>query len=43
MYGIRFHYPKEERAAAALQTQMAAAQAARSVENGIVTAPLTMP
>ncbi|MDR6710247.1 type IV secretion system protein VirB9 [Novosphingobium sp. 1748] len=40
MYGIRFHYPKEERAAAALQTQMAAAQAARSVENGIVTAAL---
>jgi hypothetical protein len=40
MYGIRFHYPKEERAAAALQAQMATIQAARSVENGIVTAAL---
>jgi type IV secretion system protein VirB9 len=40
MYGIRFHYPREERAMATLQTQLAEVQAARAVENNITTAAL---
>ncbi len=40
MYGIRFRYPKQERAAAALQVQIASAQAAKAVENSIVTSAL---
>jgi type IV secretion system protein VirB9 len=40
MYGIRFHYPRQERAVAALQTQIATAQAIRTAETGIVTSAL---
>lgn len=40
MYGIRFHYPKQERAAAALQAQIGTAQAAKAVENTIVSSAL---
>jgi type IV secretion system protein VirB9 len=40
MYGIRFHYPREERAMAALQVQLAQAQAARAVETNITTSAL---
>jgi type IV secretion system protein VirB9 len=40
MYGIRFHYPREERALAALQVQFAQAQAAKAVETNIATAAL---
>ena len=40
MYGIRFRYPREERTLAAVQAQVAAAQAARAIETGITTAAL---
>ena len=40
MYGIRFHYPREERALAALQLQVAQAAAARAVEASVTTAAL---
>ncbi|MBI0533578.1 TrbG/VirB9 family P-type conjugative transfer protein (plasmid) [Sphingomonas citri] len=40
MYGVRFHYPREERALAALQVQLAQAQAARTVETNITTSAL---
>lgn len=40
MYGIRFHYPQQERAQAAAQTQLAAMQAAKAVESTVVTAAL---
>lgn len=40
MYGVRFRYPREERAMATLQTQLAAAQAAKAVEANITIAAL---
>lgn len=40
MYGVRFRYPREERALAALQTQVAQAQAAQAIEKTITTAAL---
>ncbi len=40
MYGVRFRYPHEERAMAALQLQFAQAQAARTVETNVVQAAL---
>lgn len=40
MYGVRFHYPREEKAMAALQVQLAQAQAARGVENTITASAL---
>jgi type IV secretion system protein VirB9 len=40
MYGVRFHYPREERAMAALQVQLAQAQTAKSIETNITTAAL---
>ncbi len=40
MYGIRFHYPREERAMAALQVQLAQAQAAKAVETNVAQAAL---
>jgi len=40
MYGIRFRYPREERALTVLQTQVAEAQAARTIETNITTAAL---
>src|SRR3546814_10631065 len=40
MYGVRFQYPREERAMAALQVQLAQAQAARAVETNITTSAL---
>ena len=40
MYGVRFHYPREERAMAALQVQLAQAQTARAIETNITTAAL---
>lgn len=40
MYGIRFRYPREERALAALQIQVAQAEAARAVEATVTTAAL---
>jgi type IV secretion system protein VirB9 len=40
MYGIRFRYPREERALAALQAQVARAEAAKAVETTITTAAL---
>ena len=35
MYGVRFHYPREERALAVLQTQLAQAEAAKAVETTV--------
>lgn len=35
MYGVRFHYPREERALAVLQTQLAQAAAAKAVETSV--------
>ena len=40
MYGIRFRYPREERASAVLQAQVAQAQTARAIETSITTAAL---
>ena len=40
MYGVRFRYPREERAMAALQVQLAQAQAAKSVETNVAQAAL---
>ena len=40
MYGVRFRYPREERAMAALQVQLAQAQTAKSIETNITTAAL---
>ena len=40
MYGIRFHYPQEERALAALQVQLAQAQTARAIETNITSSAL---
>nr|WP_241769380.1 TrbG/VirB9 family P-type conjugative transfer protein [Sphingomonas melonis] len=40
MYGVRFRYLREERAVAALQAQVAEAQAAKAIESGITTAAL---
>ncbi|PZU06512.1 TrbG/VirB9 family P-type conjugative transfer protein [Sphingomonas sp.] len=40
MYGVRFRYPREERALAALQSQLAKAAVARAVETNITTAAL---
>jgi type IV secretion system protein VirB9 len=40
MYGIRFRYPHEERARAALQVQIAQAQTAKAIEASITTAAL---
>jgi type IV secretion system protein VirB9 len=40
MYGVRFRYPREERAMAALQVQLAQAQAAKAVETTITSAAL---
>ncbi len=40
MYGIRFRYPREERALAVLQAQLAQAQAARAIETTVTTAAL---
>jgi type IV secretion system protein VirB9 len=40
MYGIRFHYPRQEREMAALQSQVATVQAAQALENTVVTSAL---
>ena len=40
MYGVRFRYPREERAMAALQVQLAQAQAAKAIESNITTVAL---
>jgi type IV secretion system protein VirB9 len=40
MYGVRFRYPREERALAALQVQLAQAQAAKAVETNVAQAAL---
>ena len=40
MYGVRFRYPREERALATLQAQVAQAEAARAIETSITTAAL---
>lgn len=40
MYGVRFHYPREERALAALQVQVAQVQAARTVETSVTASAL---
>ncbi len=40
MYGVRFHYPREERAMATLQEQVAQAQAAKAVETNIAQTAL---
>ena len=40
MYGIRFHYPREERALAALQVQLAQVQAAKAIETNITSLAL---
>ena len=40
MYGIRFRYPREERALAALEAQVAQAQAARTIETNITSIAL---
>lgn len=40
MYGVRFRYPREERAAAALQAQIAEAQAAKAIEANIAQTAL---
>ena len=40
MYGVRFRYPREERATAALQVQLAQAQTAKSIETNITIAAL---
>ena len=40
MYGVRFRYPREERALAALQVQLAQAQTAKVIETNITTSAL---
>lgn len=40
MYGVRFRYPREERAAAALQAQIAEAEAAKAIETNIAQTAL---
>jgi type IV secretion system protein VirB9 len=40
MYGVRFRYPREERAMATLQAQLADLKAAKAIEAGITTAAL---
>lgn len=40
MYGVRFRYPREERAAAALQAQIAEAEAAQAIETNIAQTAL---
>ena len=40
MYGVRFRYPREERAMAALQVRLAQVQTAKSIETTITTAAL---
>lgn len=40
MYGVHFRYPREERAAAALQAQIAEAQAAKAIETNIAQTAL---
>src|SRR3546814_7104765 len=40
MYGLLFHYPRQGPARAALQVQLAQAQAARAVETNITTSAL---
>lgn len=40
MYGIRFRYPREERAMAALQAQLAQAQTAKAIETSITQSAL---
>ena len=40
MYGVRFHYPREERAQAALLAQTAELQAAKAVETTVTSAAL---
>ncbi len=40
MYGVRFHYPREERALAVLETQVAQATAARTLETTITGSAL---
>ncbi|GHH25664.1 P-type conjugative transfer protein VirB9 [Sphingomonas glacialis] len=40
MYGVRFRYPREERAMAALQVQIAQAQTARAIETNVAQAAL---
>lgn len=40
MYGVRFHYPREERALAELQAQLARARAASAIETTVTTAAL---
>ncbi|WP_174278252.1 TrbG/VirB9 family P-type conjugative transfer protein [Sphingomonas bacterium] len=40
MYGVRFHYPQEERALAILQTQLAQAAEAKTLETNITASAL---
>jgi type IV secretion system protein VirB9 len=40
MYGVRFRYPREERAMAALQVQLAQAQTAKAIETNVAQAAL---
>lgn len=40
MYGVRFRYPREERALAALQAQLAQAASAKALETGITSSAL---
>lgn len=40
MYGIRFRYPREERAMAALQAQLAQAQTAKAIETSVTQSAL---
>jgi type IV secretion system protein VirB9 len=40
MYGVRFRYPREERALASLQVQLAQAQAAKAVETNVAQTAL---
>lgn len=40
MYGVRFRYPREERALAALQVQLTQVQAAKAIETNITTSAL---
>ncbi|QQV79470.1 TrbG/VirB9 family P-type conjugative transfer protein (plasmid) [Sphingomonas aliaeris] len=40
MYGVRFHYPREERALALLQTQLSQAAAAQALETSITGSAL---
>lgn len=40
MYGVRFRYPREERALAAMQVQLAQMQTAKAIETNITTSAL---